>query len=171
MFNVYFADREEIMAITPYRPTTELFRSIFDDRPTLGSNWGGRLGGLNMMRAPEADVMETEDEIRVVAELPGLSPEDVEVSLENNVLTIGGEKREERQEEGTDNRWHLSERRHGRFSRSFVLPRDVEQDRIHANFEHGVLNVSIPKSEKAKPRRIEIRSGDGGKRIETGKSR
>ena len=80
----------------------------------------------------------------------------------------GGEKRQERSEDDERNRWHLSERRYGRFSRSFVLPRDVESDRIEARFEHGVLRVTVPKSEKARRRRIEIQGEDGGRRLDVG---
>lgn len=149
------------MAITPFRPTTDLMRTFFDD--VVGPTWGGRMAGMDLLRAPNADVMENKDEIRVMLELPGMRPEDVDVNLENNILTISGEKKEEREQKDQDSRWHLSERRYGQFSRSFVLPRDVEQDRIEANFEHGVLTVRIPKSEKAKPRRIEIRAGEGEK--------
>jgi HSP20 family protein len=115
--------------------------------------------------------MESKDDIRVMLELPGMRPEDVEVNLEDNVLTISGEKKEEREEEDQESRWHLSERRYGRFSRSFVLPRDVEQEKIQARFENGVLNVTIPKSEKAKPRRINVQGGDGARRIEAGRSK
>lgn len=153
------------MAITPYRPAMDLFEGF------LGSGWGGRLAGMDLMRAPEADVTETADEIRVAVELPGMRSEDVEVSLEDNLLTISGEKKEEREEEDREHRWHLSERRYGRFSRSFVLPRDVEQDGIRASFENGVLSLTIPKSERARPRRIEIGSGNGRQRIEAGASR
>lgn len=159
------------MAITPYRPTTDLLRTIFDDLPSLGTGMGGRMAGVDLMRAPHADVMESKEDIRVVLELPGLSPQDIEVDLEDNVLTISGEKREEREEAGQENRWHLSERRYGRFSRSFVLPKEVEQDRIQASFENGVLNVRIPKSERAKPRRIEVQRGDGQQQVEANKSR
>jgi HSP20 family protein len=156
------------MAITPYRPTTELFRSLFDDLPGFGSEWGGRMAGMDLLRAPSADVMESASEIRVMLELPGMNPEDVEVSLENNVLTISGEKKEERQEDDKKSRWHLSERRYGRFSRSFVLPRDVDHEGIQAHFENGVLRLSVPKSERAKPRRIQIQGGNGQQRIEPG---
>src|SRR5690606_15026177 len=79
--------------------------------------------------------------------------------LENNILTISGEKRQDREESDEKHRWHLSERRYGQFSRSFVLPRDVEQDNIEATFENGVLRVVIPKSERARRRKIEIRGG------------
>lgn len=88
----------------------------------------------------------------------------MELSLENNVLTISGEKHEEPEEGGDSETFHLSERRWGRFSRSFVLPREVDQERINASFEDGVLTVSIPKSEKARRRKIEIgaEGGNGG---------
>ena len=159
--------------LTPYRTTNRLATNGGD---LLGSMleglmtpWEGMGRMEGMLRVPDADVMETENEIRVVAELPGLKAEDIDLSLENNVLTIRGEKREERSEGDERNTWHLSERRYGRFSRSFVLPREVEQERIEARFEDGVLTVTIPKSETARRRRIEITSGDGGaRRVEAG---
>ena len=154
------------MAIAPYRPTTELFRTFFDDIPGFGSGWGGRMSSMDLMRAPHADVLETRDDIRVVLELPGLRPEEVEVNLEDNVLTVSGEKREERAEQSQESRWHLTERRYGRFSRSFVLPKEVEQERIQATYENGVLNVVIPKSEKVKPRRIDVQGSNGRQQIE-----
>jgi HSP20 family protein len=148
--------QEVNMAITPYRASTGRLAPLFEDmlRPMAG--WG-RVGSL--LRAPEADVVETETEIRVLVELPGMNPEDVGLDMENNVLTISGEKKEERQQEHET--WHLSERRYGKFSRSFVLPRDVDQESISAEFDGGVLSVTIPKSEKARRRRIEIRNGGG----------
>jgi HSP20 family protein len=151
------------MAITRYQPSTDLFRSLFDDMVTPF----GRMG--SSMRVPDTDVVERENEIQVVCELPGLKREEVDLSLENNVLTISGEKHEEREQGGKGSTFHLSERRWGRFSRSFVLPREVDQDRIHANFEDGVLIVSIPKSEKARRRKIEIGMADGATQIESGK--
>lgn len=159
------------MAMTPYRNTPDLFRSFFDDLLTGEGGWGGRMEGMDLMRTPHADVTESDDGIRVTLELPGLRPEDVEVSLENNILAISGEKREDRREEDRNHRWHLSERRFGRFSRSFVLPRDVEPDRIEARFENGVLHVAIPKSERARPRRIEVQGGGEQQRVETSGSK
>jgi HSP20 family protein len=144
------------MAMFPtYRsndPIDQLFNSV------MGG--GGRLGGGDLMRAPETDVVETEREIRVVAEMPGLNRDDIEIDMENNVLTISGEKREARTEK-EEGRYHLSERRYGKFSRSFVLPRDVEADGIQASFQDGVLTVHIPKAERARRRKIEIGGGDG----------
>jgi HSP20 family protein len=116
--------------------------------------FGGRQAS-SLMRAPETDVMETEREIRVVTEMPGLKRENIEVDVENNVLTIRGEKREERTE-GEDGRFHLSERRYGTFARSFVLPSSVDAESIQASFEDGVLRVSIPKNDRARRRRIDV---------------
>lgn len=112
---------------------------------------------------PAVDVRESADEIRVRAELPGLTREDIQVNIENNVLTIAGEKKAEvnEQEEGD---WHLVERRYGRFERSFTLPRTVDAQGIAATFQDGILTVTLPKAEEAKPRRIEI-AVHGGKRI------
>ena len=150
------------MAITRYQPTSDLFRPFFDDMLTPFSRMG------SSMRVPDTDVIESRDEIRVVCELPGMREEDVEVSLENNVLTISGEKQEEREEADEHETYHMSERRWGRFSRSFVLPREVDQERIEAEFHSGVLTVRIPKSEKAKRRRIQIGKGNGGRQLGSG---
>jgi HSP20 family protein len=103
--------------------------------------------------------VETEREIRVITEMPGLKRENIELDVENNVLTIRGEKREERTE-GQEGRFHLSERRYGTFTRSFVLPSSVDAEHIQASFEDGVLRVTIPKSERALKRRIEV-GGEG----------
>jgi HSP20 family protein len=156
---------EETMTLRQYQPTTEMFGPLFENflTPFTGTN---RIAA-NLMRAPAADVVETETDLRVMLELPGLSPEQVAVDLENNVLTIRGDKQERRSEGDERYTWHLMERRYGSFSRSFVLPRDVDADRIEAHFEHGVLTVTIPKSEKARRRRIEVRdNGDTTRRVE-----
>ena len=128
---------------------------------------GGNSGGASLMRAPETDVLETEREIRVVTEMPGLKRENIEVDVENNVLTIRGEKREERTE-GEQGKWHLAERRYGTFSRSFVLPRDVDAENISASFEDGVLTVTVPKSEKARRRRIDVGGNAGAQSVGAG---
>lgn len=127
----------------------------------VDSVFGGRAAnGNSLMRAPETDVVETEREIRVVTEMPGLKRENIEIDVENNVLTIRGEKRDERTE-GEQGKWHLAERRWGTFARSFVLPRDVDAENIQAAFQDGVLTVTVPKSEKARRRRIEVGAGTG----------
>jgi HSP20 family protein len=146
-----------IMAITPYRPATDFPNAL---EAFFGPLTTSRMA--NVLRAPSADVVERENEIEVVMEIPGMQPEDIDIDLENNVLTVSGEKSEEHdEEEGT---YHLSERRYGRFNRSFVLPRDVEPDGIRARCQDGLLTVTIPKSERARRRRIDVQRGDGGSR-------
>ncbi|CAN5153016.1 N/A [soil metagenome] len=153
------------MAMIPYRSYSDPIDRFFD---TVMGGSGTRSGGL--MRAPETDVVETEREIRVHIEMPGLKRDDLDVDVENNVLTIRGEKKEERTE-GDEGTYHIAERRYGTFTRSFVLPRDVEADDIAADFESGVLKVTIPKSEKARRRRIEIGgSSQGAREVSTGGS-
>jgi HSP20 family protein len=149
------------MSITRYQPSSDLFRSLFDDVVTPF----GRMG--SSMRVPDTDVVERENSIEVVCELPGMHRDEVELNLENNILTISGEKQEERNPEKGET-YHLSERRWGRFSRSFVLPREVDQERIEARFENGVLTVSIPKSERARRRRIEITGQNGDSQLQAG---
>jgi HSP20 family protein len=153
------------MAITQYRPSGDLFAPFFEDFFGRPGN-GGRMA--NLLRAPEADVVETEREIQVHLEMPGMKADEIDIGLENNILTISGEKRQERSQEGDRNTWHLTERRYGQFSRSFVLPRDVDADGIQASFEDGVLRVVIPKSEKARRRKIDVASGGGSQRVEAG---
>jgi HSP20 family protein len=106
--------------------------------------------------APAVDVRETNDELHVSAELPGLSPEDVKVTVESGVLTISGEKKQEVQEGKEEGDYYLLERRYGRFERSFTLPRSVAADKVKARFENGILTVSLPKAEEAKPRKVQI---------------
>jgi HSP20 family protein len=141
------------MVITRFQPSPSLFSPLVED-VVLPLR---RMGSLPRM--PEADVIETKDQIRVLVELPGMEAKDIDLSLEKSVLTVSGEKREERDGEDDARTYHLSERRWGRFSRSFVLPREVEQDGIDAHFKDGVLTITIPKSEQARRRRIEIRNG------------
>jgi HSP20 family protein len=100
------------------------------------------------------DVTETGEELKVKAQLPGVKPEDVEISVHGNVLTIKGQTQEEETSEGQN--WHRREIRSGSFMRSFTLPSDVDADKARADFEDGLLKLTLPKSEAAKPRRIAI---------------
>lgn len=103
---------------------------------------------------PPVDVREDKDHVRIQAELPGVKPEDVKISLENNLLTIRGEK-QVAEVKDTD-RVHRYERAFGVFERSFTVPSTVDADRIEARYEHGVLTVTLPKAERAKPRQITV---------------
>jgi HSP20 family protein len=106
---------------------------------------------------PAVNVEESREELILTAELPGMRPEDVELELENNILTIRGRKEEVR-EENDERRYHVWERKYGSFQRSFSLPRSVSADSIAASFEHGVLQVRMPKAPEAKGRKIEIKT-------------
>jgi HSP20 family protein len=103
---------------------------------------------------PPVDVRETEDAFVVTAELPGLSREDIQITLENNILRVSGERKFERDEK-QDN-YHRIERSYGAFTRSFALPSQVDADRVQAAFKDGVLTITVPKAEAARPRKIDI---------------
>ena len=105
---------------------------------------------------PAVNVEEAADELLLTAELPGMSEEDINVNIENNILTIRGEKREAREEADEARKYHVWERRYGSFQRAFTLPRSVQPDEIHADFDGGVLTVRLPKAPEAKIRTIAI---------------
>lgn len=108
--------------------------------------------------SPVVDVRETQDQLMLQAELPGMTADDVDVSVENGVLTISGEKRQEIREGEDGSNYHLVERRYGRFERRFTLPRSVDAEKVAADYENGILTITLPKVEKAKPRRIQIKA-------------
>ena len=118
------------------------------DEDTFGGGW-----------SPRVDIYENKDNLVIEAELPGMKPENVDISIENNVLTIQGKREFEKKDEG-DN-FHRVERHYGSFTRSFTLPPTVNSEDASANFENGVLNLTLAKREEAKPRRIEIKAGSG----------
>jgi HSP20 family protein len=125
----------------------EWFDSFFRrrGRPANGFIW-----------APPVNVREDEDALYVEAELPGLTRDEIQLSVENGVLTITGEKREERTEGKPEGEVHVFERRYGRFERRLTLPTNVDAEKIRARYENGVLGVTLPKTEEAKPRQIQI---------------
>jgi HSP20 family protein len=149
-----------IMAITRHRnrawPTSlrdfdqvaDHFNRLFGDQFLASENAGW---------VPRVNVEETNDHLVLTAELPGLQREDVEIEVENNVLTLRGRK-EETREQKEEPRYHVWERQYGTFQRSFSLPRTVSSDKIGATFENGVLRVEMPKAAEAKGRKIEIRT-------------
>jgi HSP20 family protein len=100
------------------------------------------------------DVVETEDEYLVKASLPGINPEDLEITFDDNRLTLKGEVKEEN--EVDENHYHLRERRYGSFSRSIKMPSGIESDKIEANYDKGVLELHLPKVEEVKPKKIAI---------------
>jgi HSP20 family protein len=135
-----------------------LFNTVFD-QPTGGAGNGGALRRW----MPAMDLVETDDHFVLRADLPGLSEDDVKIELEDNTLTVSGERKAEH--ESRDEGFYRVERAFGTFSRSLTLPRGVNAEAVEASFNRGVLEVRIPKPEERKPRRIEI-GGAGQKTIE-----
>ena len=132
------------------REFDRLFDRMLGQSPTASTLW-----------APPVDIRETDDDLQVTVELPGIRPEEVSVTVENSILAIVGEKRQEVQEGKEGGDYHLIERRYGRFERSFTLPRSVSADQVKARFEHGVLTVRLPKVAEAKPRKVQVEVGNG----------
>jgi HSP20 family protein len=140
-----------------YTPVRELERfgreidrfwdSFFERRPArieTGEEW-----------LPALELAETENDYVVKAEVPGMDPKDVDISLSDGLLTIKGEKKQEREEKEAD--YHLIERSYGAFTRSIQIPRPVQGEKITASHKHGVLKIVLPKSEEAKKKEIKIK--------------
>jgi HSP20 family protein len=104
---------------------------------------------------PTVDISETDGEYVIKAELPDVKKEDVKITLEDGVLTLTGERRQEKEEKST--KYHRVERSYGSFVRSFSLPDLIDETKVKAEYRDGMLNLHLPKSEKAKPRAIEVK--------------
>jgi len=146
------------MTMIKYDPFREL-RSLQDEVNRLFNTGVSRSeNGEDIMRgawSPSVDIFENKDKIVLEAELAGMKPEEVDISIENNIITLKGERKFEKTED-KDN-YHRVERSYGSFVRSFTLPRTVVSDEAEASFNNGVLSVTLPKREEAKARKIEIK--------------
>jgi HSP20 family protein len=142
--------RPENNEVANWRMFNRLVDSAFAGWPyaegtaTLTSSW-----------APACDILEDKDGIKIVAEIPGVKQEDIKLSLENNALTIRGEKKQVAEEK--TERIHRYERTYGVFERSFALPSTVDPEHVEADYGNGLLTISLPKVERAKPREIQVR--------------
>lgn len=132
-------------AYLPREPFARLFDTFFNTQDEEVSNrtW-----------TPPVDIQETEEGYKLQAELPGLTKEDIQITLENNVLRLSGERTFEKDVKKES--YHRIERTYGNFTRSFALPHQVNAEGVQAAFENGVLTVTVPKAEQAKPRKITI---------------
>ena len=128
----------------------EAMDRLFDDaftRPlSLRDGWS----------APAIDMYQTDEEIIVKAALPGFKPDEVQINITGEVLTLKGEVKQ--QEEKKERAWHMREQRWGTFERSVVLPTDVVSDKAKAEFENGILTITLPKAEEVKPKVINIKA-------------
>jgi HSP20 family protein len=151
--------KEEIMAIVRWEPFRDLvalqdrMNRLFDEsyrgRSSSEDDWA--LGGT---WAPAVDIYEKDGNIVLTAELPGLDPKDVDVRVENNVLTLRGERKWSNDVDREN--YHRVERAYGTFTRSFTLPNVVNTEQIKADFKDGMLRLTLPKREEAKPKQIAI---------------
>lgn len=135
----------------------DMWRQTLGFRPTQGMQAlrpFGPLGAANLFGLPATDLQETDQAHVLAIELPGLSRDDVDVAIENDVLTICGHKAEEKEDASAT--YRVSERRFGRFERSFPLPSDVDRSAIQAQFRDGVLKITLPRDARAAPRRSKI---------------
>ncbi|HEX7767194.1 MAG TPA: Hsp20/alpha crystallin family protein [Nitrospira sp.] len=144
-----------LMRWDPFRELEEMSDRLnrMVARPATKTNGKEALTVADWM--PTVDISETAGEYVIQAELPEVKKDDVKVTLEEGVLTIQGQRRQEKDEKTT--KYHRIERSYGTFVRSFSLPDQVNEDGVKAEFKDGVLNLHIPKSEKAKPRAIEVK--------------
>ncbi len=138
-----------------YRGMNRLFDGFFDEFD-LAEAFPAAAGLAQSQFQPKFELTESESEVDLRAELPGMEEKDIEVSLDGDIMTVSGEKRQEK--EGKERNCHYSEISYGAFSRSFMLPQGVDSSKAKAKFSKGVLRVSLPKTEEAKKRqrRIEI---------------
>lgn len=149
------------MNVIKYDPFREL-KSLQDEMTRL---FTGNLPGsfnreemLNGAWSPRVDIYEDKDRLILEAELPGMKREDFDISVENNVITLKGERKFEMKKEG-DN-YHRVERSYGSFTRSFTLPQTVTPEGATADFDNGVLCISLPKREETRARKIEVTGGN-----------
>jgi HSP20 family protein len=109
--------------------------------------------------APPVDIVETEDAITLKADIPDVKVDDIDIRVENNTLTLTGHRKFEKDEKVKG--WHRLERSYGEFVRSFALPNTVDTDKVSADYKNGVLSVSLPKKEAAKPRQVKVAIQNG----------
>jgi HSP20 family protein len=145
------------MALIRWDPLREL--SIMQDRMNrmfedAGRGWRGDEPSSTTTWSPAVDIYETDTDITVNAELPGVDRKDIGLNLEKNVLTLKGERRFEK--ETKQENYHRVERAYGGFSRSFSIPAIVDEEKIRAEYKDGILKISLPKKEQVKPKQIQI---------------
>jgi HSP20 family protein len=144
-----------IMNLVPWRPFRELvgFRGEVDR--LFEDFWGCWPEPTEREWVPALDVSETEDKVLVKVELPGIDPKDIDVSVQADLLTIKGERKQEKEEKGES--YHRVERTYGTFTRTLRLPAETEPEKVTAGYKDGVLTLGIPKKEEAKAKKIEVK--------------
>lgn len=132
-----------------------LFTSFQEEMNKMLDNFFGREAYYGMGWSPSIDIAENDDEIIIKAEIPGIDPKDIDISIAGDTLTIKGEKKEEKENKGKH--YHRVERSYGSFTRTIDLPAPVMTDKVKAEDHNGVLEITLPKMEKAKAKRITVK--------------
>ncbi len=140
----------QLIRWNPYRSLI----SLPDEIERFFSDFGLDTRTSDTVWSPSVDLSENDEDYKVKAEIPGMKKEEIKVSYRDNVLTLTGEKKQEKEKK--DENYHRIERAYGKFERSFWLPKEVKADEIRAKYKDGVLSISIPKAEEVKPKEIEV---------------
>ncbi len=149
------------MTLIRWNPMKDLATEIFDLQREINRIFDRFFHGFEdeevrlVSWSPRVDISETDDEYIVRAEVPGVSKDDIKITIKDNILVISGEKKQEK--ETKKENYHRIERVYGSFARSFSLPGTVKVDKVEAKFKDGVLTIKLPKVEEAKPKEIEIK--------------
>jgi HSP20 family protein len=134
------------------REIDQVFNDFWRGMPVLADRGNGGMGSVKI------NVAETEKQFEVTAELPGVDPKDIDIQLKDDILTIKGERKSEKEDKQKN--YHLIEQSYGSFERSFSLPAEVQSDKVEASFDKGVLKITLPKSPESQPKtkKIEVKN-------------
>lgn len=150
-----FGTNREVAGATPFHMLEMRINRLFDD---IWRDLDGGVAGTAAVLSPRVDLGEDDSNIHVSAEIPRLTEDKLEVNFADGTLTIAGEKSAETTDKAEGRRYVLSERAHGRFERHLPLSRDIDQDKVEARFDNGVLTVTLPKTEQGgRSRPIEVK--------------
>jgi HSP20 family protein len=138
--------------LTPLRALRDEFDDLFN---RLSSDWDGGKW-LSREYCPACDLSETADAFQIRMDVPGIKPDDITVQIAGDSVQISGERKEEKEEKGKT--WHRMERRSGSFSQMLRLPGAVNEDKVHAEFQDGILTITLPKTEATKVRTVKVKS-------------
>ncbi len=156
------------MAITRWDPFRELM-TMQDRMNRMFQDYSRGEEAIGTAFVPPVDVYEDQNGITLKLEVPGIDEKDLDVRVENNVLSVHGERKFEKEEK--EENFQRIERRYGSFTRSFTLPNTVDTESVQANYDKGVLKVHLAKRAEAKPKQIKVNVGEGQKTIEAGKGK
>ena len=146
------------MELTPWRPFGEGLTSLRNEMDRLFDRFFGEKTSIEPIEGrwiPALDIVETKNAIVINAEIPGIDPQDINISITGDTLTIKGEKKQEKEEK--DENYHKIERSYGSFSRSIRIPVDIHSEKIEAKYKNGILKITLPKKEESKPKEIKVK--------------